>query len=119
MVERYEALRDEAILNRPPVSPLAVLMAQKVYAQGRSEKGGLRAAAGLVRSPGPIIEKPQARRTPLQAVGQSSSTKVPGLSVATFAAISAPLERIVGQSLVGKTRIASFLPMTCCWYLRF
>jgi hypothetical protein len=49
-----------------------------------------------------------------QGLGQSSSTKSPGLSVATFSAISGPLARMVGQSLVGKTRIASFLPTTCC-----
>ena len=58
-------------------------------------------------------------RVCFQGLVQSSSTKSPGLSVATLEVISVPLERIVGQSLVGKTRIASFLPRTRCWYLRF
>ena len=34
-------LRDETALKRARIHPLAVLIAQKVYAQGRGEKGGL------------------------------------------------------------------------------
>jgi len=34
-------LGDEALLKRARIHPLAVLIAQKVYAQGRGEKGGL------------------------------------------------------------------------------
>ena len=34
-------LKDEALLKRARIHPLAVLIAQKVYAQGRGEKGSL------------------------------------------------------------------------------